>query len=1009
MSDKKPVIFISYARKDEPDKPQRGEVQWRTYVQSYLAPAGLNGIVHIWVDEGIRGGDKWKKEIEAQLNTCDLFILLVSINSLASDVVVNFEIKTIQERQARGENVHIFPIVLEPFPKKAVPWLMELNLRPKAGKPLSEFSAKARKSEMAIIADEVVEIIVKVTAEKQLTERGAPEEPKTTQGLVQTPSGQVVIDITHLPETAYEHLVGREAELKRLDEAWADHNMNIVSLIAEGGAGKSALVNEWLMRLQADNYRGAEAVLGWSFYNQGTKERATSSDEFLSWVLDSLGMKLDTTSATAKGEAIAEAMMKRRVLLVLDGCEPLQHGLDKQHGELKDQGLRALLRRFAAIPPNVTHGLVVLTSRLQVKEIMRWKQSAAPVVDVEQLSDEAGAALLRDNGVWGTDMELRLAAREFGGHPLALGLLASLIKETQLGDVRRRDHIRAFFADAENVRHDHARRVMESYEKEWLNDQPILSAVMKMVGLFDRPATRGCMRALRSRPVLAGLTDQIVDLTDKQWLRAIGKLRDVRLIAPLDPSAPDNLDAHPLVREWFGERLKEMNQIAREAAHGRIYEYLRDTTNEGIAPTLEDLAPLYQAIPHGCQSGRFEEVLTEVYINRLCRLTPDGGTEFYTKRRLGAFGSDLTAISWFFDDPYEVPNAGISKEGQAWLFSEAGSTLSAQGRSAEALPAIKASMQMAVDEERWKSAAQSDLAQIELMAGNVAAAVAAGARSVLYADRSGDEFLITGQRATHGNVLLHAGEFAEATRLFGDAAERQKRYQPNLPLLYSVQGYFYCDLLLANGNAEEALRHGSIVRKWEGALASPSLLDRGTLRLWMGRAHLALAFSKLSLHQLVDARRDIRAATTCLNEAVDRLGAAGSSHFIPPAMLARATFRRSIGDWDGAGRDLDEVEEVAEPGPMKLFLCDLALERARLAFAKIEAFAPLNDFIDDAPPKPPPPNDVEAASLKEKAAKQLAVAADYIRTCGYHRRDEELAELEAVLRGERFADLPPRV
>ena len=79
---------------------------------------------------------------------------------------------------------------------------------------------------------------------------------------------------------------------------------------------------------------------------------------------------------------------------------------------------------------------------------------AAPVVDVEKLSDEAGAALLRDNGVWGTDKELNAAAHDFGGHPLALGLLASFLKETQTGDVRRRDHIRGLLADPENPRHD---------------------------------------------------------------------------------------------------------------------------------------------------------------------------------------------------------------------------------------------------------------------------------------------------------------------------------------------------------------------------------------------------------------------------------------------------------------------------------------------------------------------------------------------------------------------------
>ena len=142
-------------------------------------------------------------------------------------------------------------------------------------------------------------------------------------------------------------------------------------------------------------------MLGWSFYSQGSKERATAAEEFLNWALDKLGITVDDNERSAKGEAIAEALAKRRVLLVLDGVEPLQHGVDKQQGELKDAGLRALLRRFASTPPGKTHGLIVLTSRLAVKDIARWQDNIAPVVDVEKLSDEAGAALLRDNGVLG--------------------------------------------------------------------------------------------------------------------------------------------------------------------------------------------------------------------------------------------------------------------------------------------------------------------------------------------------------------------------------------------------------------------------------------------------------------------------------------------------------------------------------------------------------------------------------------------------------------------------------
>ena len=225
-----------------------------------------------------------------------------------------------------------------------------------------------------------------------------------------------------------ERLVGREAELKRLDKAWSDDWTNILSLVAEGGAGKSALVNEWLTRLRRENYRGAEAVLGWSFYSQGSHERATSAEPFLDWALRQLGATARSNSADAKGEAIAEAMTKRRVLLALDGVEPLQHGPGPQVGQLRDPGLRALLRRFAAEPPVSNHGLIVLTSRAEVADIARWKDSSAPVERVERLSDEAGAKLLADNGVKGSDADLRAASRDFAGHPLALSLLASYLR-----------------------------------------------------------------------------------------------------------------------------------------------------------------------------------------------------------------------------------------------------------------------------------------------------------------------------------------------------------------------------------------------------------------------------------------------------------------------------------------------------------------------------------------------------------------------------------------------------
>ena len=174
--------------------------------------------------------------------------------------------------------------------------------------------------------------------------------------------------------------------------------------------------------------------------------------------------------------------------------------------------------------------------------------------------------------MWGTNKELVATVQDFGGHPLALGLLASFLKEVHTGDVCRRDRIRTFFGDPENPRHDHAKRVMESYEKEWFGGHPVLLAIMRMVGLFDRPVRSDCLNALRGRPAIEGLTERIVDLDDDEWQRAIMRLREVRLLAPPDQSALDALDAHPLVREWFGEQLRVQKEQAWRTAHGRLYK-----------------------------------------------------------------------------------------------------------------------------------------------------------------------------------------------------------------------------------------------------------------------------------------------------------------------------------------------------------------------------------------------------------------------------------------------------
>lgn len=78
-------------------------------------------------------------------------------------------------------------------------------------------------------------------------------------------------------------LFGRELWLNALDAAWANPDLNVYTLVAWGGVGKTSLVAHWVSeRLAAKGWPGVERYFDWSFYSQGTGEsRQTSADLFI--------------------------------------------------------------------------------------------------------------------------------------------------------------------------------------------------------------------------------------------------------------------------------------------------------------------------------------------------------------------------------------------------------------------------------------------------------------------------------------------------------------------------------------------------------------------------------------------------------------------------------------------------------------------------------------------------------------------------------------------------------
>jgi hypothetical protein len=107
---------------------------------------------------------------------------------------------------------------------------------------------------------------------------------------------------------------------------------------------------------------------------------------------------------------------------------------------------------------------------------------------------------------------------------------------------------------------------------------------------------------------------------------------------------------------------------------------------------------------------------------------------------------------------------------------------------------------------------------------------------------------------------------------------------------------------------------------------------------------------------------------------------AGEQDPLVPGLLTRAWLRFLTGVCTGpesAQEDLNEAWEIAERGPMRLFMADIHLYRARL-FHGVKPYPWGTDAVGNARG----PKD------------DLAAARKLIEQCGYWRRKEELEDAE---------------
>jgi hypothetical protein len=163
MTSPKPLrIFCSYAHEDEEHLDE---------LRTTLRGLERQGLIEWWHDREIVPGWEWEEDIDKNLRTAELILLLVTPDFMSSDYVFEKEIDRAIERHQRGE-ARVIPIIVRPADWEWAPF-GKLQALPKDAKPITTW----------LNQDEAwLDVVrgIRKAVEKRTSE--PPDEPTDEQG-----------------------------------------------------------------------------------------------------------------------------------------------------------------------------------------------------------------------------------------------------------------------------------------------------------------------------------------------------------------------------------------------------------------------------------------------------------------------------------------------------------------------------------------------------------------------------------------------------------------------------------------------------------------------------------------------------------------------------------------------------------------------------------------------------------------------------------------------------------
>jgi formylglycine-generating enzyme required for sulfatase activity len=153
-------VFICYSHADR---------EWKDRLVRHLKVFERQRELTVWHDDVIEAGADWRANIERAIDTADVAVFLISVDSLTSEFIQSVELAALLERRAQ-EGLRLVPVLVRACAWESIPWLARLQHRP-SGRALSAGSAHQVDTDLAAIATEIASLA-------RETKGGAAPDPR---------------------------------------------------------------------------------------------------------------------------------------------------------------------------------------------------------------------------------------------------------------------------------------------------------------------------------------------------------------------------------------------------------------------------------------------------------------------------------------------------------------------------------------------------------------------------------------------------------------------------------------------------------------------------------------------------------------------------------------------------------------------------------------------------------------------------------------------------------------